>query len=149
VPDSINILMAIDHDDYHAEHVGHTADGRQFFLTTPFDPGSGQKSGNEFVALYLFDSAGMLIEALIDAFGPRASMDADARRALRDQRLTDLGQVTYDRIVVAPFEVERFGLTFGLVYRKLGDDEDVAAVEAMPGNYMAFFEPWDDGGYDT
>ena len=23
------------------------------------------------------------------------------------------------------------------------------AVEMMPGNYMAFFEPWDSGEYDT
>ena len=28
-------LIAINHDDYHAEHVGRTADGRQFFLTRP------------------------------------------------------------------------------------------------------------------
>ena len=25
-------LIAIEHDDYHAEYVGHLADGRQFFL---------------------------------------------------------------------------------------------------------------------
>ena len=30
-------LIAIDHDDYHAEHVGRLPDGRQFFLTTPFE----------------------------------------------------------------------------------------------------------------
>jgi hypothetical protein len=23
------------------------------------------------------------------------------------------------------------------------------AVEVQPGNYMAFFEPWDSGDYDT
>jgi len=23
------------------------------------------------------------------------------------------------------------------------------AVELQPGNYMAFFEPWDSGDYDT
>ena len=45
-------LIAIDHDDYHAEHVGRTADGRQFFLTTPFEPGGGpQIPSEEFVAL--------------------------------------------------------------------------------------------------
>lgn len=46
-------LIAINHDGYHAEQVGRTPDGRQFFLTTPFEPG-----GREFVALYLFDAAG-------------------------------------------------------------------------------------------
>src|SRR5688500_7198055 len=29
-------LVAINHDDHHARHVGRTEDGRQFFLTTPF-----------------------------------------------------------------------------------------------------------------
>jgi hypothetical protein len=62
-------LVAIDHDDYHAEHVGRTADGRQFFLTTPFEPAIGGSDGNEFVALYLFDAAGKLLEAKIDEFG--------------------------------------------------------------------------------
>ena len=42
--------IAIAHDDYHAEHVGRTRDGRQFFVTTPFVP-----HGREFIAVYLFD----------------------------------------------------------------------------------------------
>lgn len=41
----------------HAEHVGRTADSRQFFLTTPFEP-AAQEQGNEFVALFLFDRSG-------------------------------------------------------------------------------------------
>ena len=48
-------LIAIDHDDYHAEHVGRLSDGRQFFLTTPFEPAGPHGPGGEFVALYLFD----------------------------------------------------------------------------------------------
>jgi hypothetical protein len=51
--------------------------------------------------------------------------------------------------VVAPFAVERFGTTFGLVLRVPDEDGDRWAVEAQPGNYMAFFEPWDSGVYDT
>ncbi|GGN50343.1 hypothetical protein GCM10010109_89430 [Actinoplanes campanulatus] len=45
--------IAIDHNTFEAENVGHTADGGQFFLTTPFEPG-----GRSFVALYLFDRDG-------------------------------------------------------------------------------------------
>jgi len=60
-------LIAIEHDDYHAEHVGQTADGKQFFLTTPFVPSStGGGGGGEYIALYLFDTAGNLLEARID-----------------------------------------------------------------------------------
>src|SRR5690606_812561 len=58
--------IAIDHDDYHAKLVGRTPDGRQFFLTTPFEPGRPGVPGCEFVALYIFDPAGNLVEAKID-----------------------------------------------------------------------------------
>jgi hypothetical protein len=51
-------LIAIEHDDYHAKHIGHLQDGRQFFLTTPFIPAMGGNPGKEFVALFLFDKPG-------------------------------------------------------------------------------------------
>lgn len=143
-------LIAINHDDYHANHVGHTSDGRQFFLTTPFrgadydDP----DSGCEYVALFLFDADGALIEAKIDDLGPRASMDMDLRRERYDEHLATLGDVTPDRIEIAPFSVERFGTIFGLIPRAPEDVDDGWAVILHPGDYMAFFEPWD-GTYDT
>ncbi|WP_229632124.1 hypothetical protein [Pseudoduganella violaceinigra] len=142
-------LIAIDHDDYHAAFVGTTADGRQFFLTTPFEPAVGGRDGEEFLALYLFDADGMLLDAKIDRCGSRATMDRSARQSLQQKRLADLGPVTYQRIEIAPFAVEKFGTTFGLVLRAPEDEDDVWAVEAQPGNYMAFFEPWDSGQYDT
>jgi hypothetical protein len=145
--------IAIDHDDYHAKHVGHTADGRQFFLTTPFVPRWNDDLGQEFVALFLFDADGVLVEALIDALGPRSAMDREHAQAVYEARLRDLGEVTFDRIVVAPFAVERFNTTFGLIVeeREDEDDEDDEAwcVELHPGNYMAFTAPWDSGEYDT
>lgn len=142
-------LIAINHDDYHAEHIGRTSDGRQFFLTLAFEPPSGQDEGNEFVALYLFDADGTFVEARIDEFGPRAGMDMDRRTAIYEQRLRELGEVTFTRIEVAPFEHEAFGTTFGLIARP-GDEEDEPWwVELHPGNCMAFSEPWDSGDYDT
>jgi hypothetical protein len=144
-------LVAIDHDDYHAEHVGRTADGRQFFLTTPFEPASavGAGDGCEFVALYLFDAEGELLEARIDSLGPRVNVNPEEAHRLYLQRLQELGEVSFERIEVAPFAIDRFGTTFGLVLREPEDEEDVWAVEVQPGNYMAFFEPWDSGDYDT
>ncbi|SFX76546.1 hypothetical protein OH786_35555 (plasmid) [Streptomyces atratus] len=142
-------LIAINHDDYHAQHVGRTADERQFFLTTPFVPAIGAEVGGEFVALFLFNAAGQLIDAVIDRFGPRATVDDDARREVYERLLRELGPVTFERIEVAPFAVERFGTTFGLVIREPDDEADEWAVELQPGDYMAFFEPWDSGEYDT
>ncbi|MCU1676163.1 MAG: hypothetical protein JWM93_921 [Frankiales bacterium] len=57
--------------------------------------------------------------------------------------------MTFERIEVAPFAIERFGTTFGLVLREPKDEDEVWAVEVQPGNYMAFFEPWDGGDYDA
>lgn len=142
-------FVAIEHDDYNARHIGCTADGRQFFLTTPFVPAIGGNAGREFIALYLFDSQGILLDAQIDDLGPRASLDRDAAQHLYDQRLAGLGSVSFERIEVQPFQFERFGTTFGLVLRVPEDDDDVWAVEVQPGNYMAFFEPFDSGEYDT
>lgn len=142
-------LIAIDHDDYHAEFVGKTSDGRQFFLTEPFVPTSPEGPGNEFVALFLFDLKGQFLEALIDEFGPRASLDVQARDALCEKRLAELGEVSYERIEIAPFSIDRFGTTFGLIPNELEDEDDELTISLEPGDYMAFSEPWDSGDYDT
>jgi len=142
-------LIAINHDEYHAEHVGRTPDGRQFFLTTPFEPALDDNPGREYVALFVFTADGALADARIESFGPRATMDDERRRSVYEDWLRELGAVTFERIEVAPFSVEKFGTTFGLIAREPEDEEDVWAVELQPGNYMAFFEPWDSGDYDT
>src|SRR6185369_17257332 len=116
-------LIAIDHDDYHASHVGRLPDGRQFFLTTPFVPAIGGDAGREFVAVYLFDKSGRFLEARIDDMGTRAELDHRRAHSMFEQRLAELGSVEYDRIEVQPFEVERFGTTFGLVARPPEDDD--------------------------
>lgn len=142
-------IIAIDHDDYHAEHVGRTAKGEQFFLTTPFEPAINGKVGCEYIALFLFDTEGNLSESVIDKIGPRGSYDEDERKEKYCAHLNKLGEVEYCRIEVKPFSVERNGVDFGLIIREPEGEEDVWAVELLPGNYMAFFEPWDSGEYDT
>jgi len=142
-------LIAIDHDDYHANRVGRTRDGVQVFVTTPFIPAYGSDIGREFLAVYLFDKSGELLEARIDDLGPRATLDKDQARRLLDQRLTELGPFQHARILVRPFTMKRFGTTFGLVPRPPENVGDSWWVELQPGNYMAFHEPWDSGEYDT
>jgi hypothetical protein len=142
-------LIAIDRDDHHAEFVGRAADGRQFFLTTPFTTETATAPRREFVALYLFDDEGSLIEAKIDDLGPHATLDHAKRESIRDTRLRELGEVSFERIEIAPFAVERFGTTFGLIVREPEDEEDAWAAIFEPGDFMAFFAPWDSGIYDT
>lgn len=141
-------LIAIDPDDSHAEHVGWTADGQQFFLTTPFEWPLGGKPGCEYVALFLFDADGGLARAQIDRLGPRDEVDPALARAVLSERLASLGAIRTDRIEVRPFSVDAHGTTFGLLWRPPADGAP-GAVELMPGNYMAFFAPWDSGVYDT
>ncbi|MEW8286417.1 MAG: hypothetical protein AB2697_10545 [Candidatus Thiodiazotropha endolucinida] len=141
--------IAIDHDNYHAEHVGVTKTGNQFFLTTPFEPAINGKEGCEYIALFEFDREGNLANYVIDTLGPRGTYSEEAREKKYLSRLKVLGEVEYCRIVVKPFSVQEGGVSFGLIPREPEDEEDVWAVELLPGNYMAFFEPWDSGEYDT
>lgn len=142
-------LIAIDHDDYHAELVGKTADGKQFFITEPFEPTTPTEPGNEFVALFLFHAEGQLLESFVDQFGPRSSMDIEARDATVQKRLEQLGEVSFERIEIAPFQVEKFGTVFGLVPNELEDEDDELSISLVPGDFMAFSEPWDSGDYET
>ena len=65
-PSNVPERIPIAHDDYHASRIGRLKDGRQLFVTTPFIPALGSNPGREFVAVYLFDSSGALLEARID-----------------------------------------------------------------------------------
>ncbi len=143
------VIVAIDHDDYHAEHVGRTQDGLQFFLTTPFEPAISNSQGCEYIALFKFDLSGNLVDSIIDTIGSRGSYDEDARKNIYLARLKELGDVTYQRIEVKPFSINHNGVEIGLITREPEDEDDIWAVELLPGNYMAFFEPWDSGEYDT
>ena len=141
--------VAIEPDDHAAKYVGWTAAGQQFFLTTPFQPAVEGSRGGEYLALYLFDADGRLSEHRIVDLGARETLDPAAAQAQLQAMFESLGPVEYRRIAVFPFAVDHDGVEFGLVLREPEDEEDDAAVEAQPGNYMAFFEPWDSGEYDT
>src|SRR5688500_6644049 len=139
-------LIALDPDESHAEYVGRTADGRQFFITTHVDTRC-RVHGHAFVAIYLFNVAGKLVEARIDDMGAYATLDRGAWERTVDQRFHELAWTLPRRIVMAPFEVEQFGVKFGLFAWKRDDDRWIA--ELQPRNSMAFFAPWDSGTYGT
>lgn len=142
-------LIALDHDEHEARHVGRTEDGLQFFLTAPFRPARGELPDCEYIVLYLFNPDGSLQGARVDSLGPRASVDEEAARACYYQRLDDLGSVTFGRIEVAPFTFEQEGTVFGFELREPEAPDDEWAVDVVPGHYMAFFAPWDSGSYDS
>ncbi len=139
--DGIPDTFPINHDDYHAKHIGRTSDGRQFFLTTPFVAAVGDETGGEFIALFTFNSDGKLLDATIDSFGPRSNLNKDAASKLYDDRLASLGDVEFGDIRIEPFKTEKHGIEFGLIPRECEDEDDEPAIELQPGNYMAFFDP--------
>lgn len=144
-----SLKVAIDPDDYHARDVGWTSNDRQFFLTTPFEPAIGGSLGCEYLALYVFDSAGLLVDSQIMTLGVRDTFDEDEAQEKYAMLKASLGVVEHRRVELEPFHVEYDGKKFGLILREPEDDDDCYAVEVQPGNYMAFFEPWDSGDYDT
>ena len=115
-------LISLDHDDHAAEHVGHTKDGNQFFLTTPFVPAVGTNPGREFIALYVFDKAGALQSATIDDLGPRSMMDHGERVARRDELLASV-RSTAQSVPVR---------CFGLAAYDPGGDREVPATTVAP-----------------
>ncbi len=70
-------------------------------------------------------------------------MDKDSARTLLDRRMSELEGATFCDIRVAPFSTDHNGTEFGFI-----PEEETGGIELQPGNYMAFFDPWD-GYYDT
>ncbi|WP_353414320.1 hypothetical protein, partial [Arenicella sp. 4NH20-0111] len=114
-------LIAINHDDYHAEHIGRAEDGSQFFLTTPFEPKFSNKEGCEYLALFKFDSEGNLIDSEVESFGPRGTFNEDKRKARYTELLKKLGKVAYQRIEIKPFSITYNKTEIGLIVREPED----------------------------
>lgn len=92
---------------------------------------------------------GRLLDSDIDVLGTRGSFSEEEATNKYYSKLESLGKVRYQRIEVRPFSVRFNGSDIGLVVREPESEDDVWAVELLPGNYMAFFEPWVSGEYDT
>ncbi|MET9318055.1 hypothetical protein ABZX12_40060 [Kribbella sp. NPDC003505] len=133
-------------DDYHVPYAGTAADGRKFFLGDElFGPGTA------YVGLYLWNADGTFDEVKVDEVrraagvppGQAASAGADGLVAAR---LAELGKYVLEPIDVEPFSVERNGVTFGWV----GDEfEGTYSIHIEPGDFIAYYAPWDGLGYDT
>ena len=75
-------------------------------------------------------------------------MGDDNVASIQKQMLEELGDVKLCNINVCPFSHESRGVVFELIAQAPEDDEEEWNVIAEPGDYMAFYPPWD-GDYDT
>jgi len=153
-PEKIHLIP----DDYHLERVGRLPDGRLIYQETQVSYDG--KTSLDFAVTYVFDQDGNLVEDLVTLVGARDKITkADWQRAEleHEQRF---GEIEMTDIWVRPFSLERHGLVFGLVpvametveedgVKYEPEPDDLWRVEAMPGNTLSFYAPWEDGEYDT
>lgn len=132
-------------DDYRIERAGRAADGSQFFLTGLFVGRTDHHPGCEYVATFRWNPDGTFRDAKLTDLGPRATLTDEAYEEAIKVHENALGSFVIAPIEVAPFGLEREGVTFGLIYTTFEGSE---WVELQPGNHVAFTPPWD-GAYDT
>lgn len=140
-------------DDYHVPYAGTAEDGRLFFLSdellrfgTPEEPTSA------YVGLFLWNADGSFSEIRVDAVPrPEGVPPGQAVRAGADQiveqRLAELGDYELEPITVAPFTQEVGGVIFGWNVEQYDDGRWFINIE--PGDFIAYYEPWDGLEYDT
>lgn len=153
-PEKIHLIP----DEYHIERVGKLADGRLVYQEFQLDPVSD--APRNFFVTYIFDADGNLVDDAVSEIGVADDMSDGSEAAVLAAHEKLVGPYTIDDIWVRPFSLSRFGLTFGLVASQpYGDPEDEDAdmnegddgwrVEALPGNTLSFYAPWEEGLYDT
>ena len=75
---------------------------------------------------------------------PDQALPADAADGILQRRLAELGEYALEPIEVAPFSAEVDGVTFGFVY-----EAEIDSIHIEPGDFIAYYAPWDGLEYDT
>jgi hypothetical protein len=149
-PSQIPNRLVMVPDEWDTAMVGTAEDGRRFFLTQPFDPGVA-----EYAAIFYWNADGSYNSIVVEDLGPREELDKATSDAAIAKLKAQLGNYTVEQISVAPFSEQHDGIDFGLV-PYAGQDPvelglsatDPAWVSVLPGDYIAYYWPWD-GQYDT
>ena len=136
-------------DRYHLKNVGQLNNGNYYWIDVQLD--SNGRETRDFIATYIFDADGVLIEHKIIELGIRSDPSALSARVIIGQESTRIGVKKRKDFWVRPFSVKANGAVFGLVVREReqGELEGFQAVDAMPGWTLMFYPPWADGLYDT
>ena len=136
-------------DEYHLQGLGKLEDETFFLVSSQLNFDSKAIATTDYVCKFCFSSDGELIDSEIVKIGIRGKYDHKYHEEEYVRLMPVQGSYTPADISISPFSVDFEGIKFGFIIRTPEDEEDVWAVEFMPGNTMAFFEPWDSGEYDT
>lgn len=137
-------------DNYHVPHAGSAEDGRLFFLSDElFDWEDGVQTN--FVGLFLWNADGTPSEVRVDrvprptGLPPGQAVSAGADELI-EKRLSELGQYRREPITVQPFLRTVDGVKFGWAITKF---DSLYSIDVVPGNFIAYYEPWTGHDYDT
>lgn len=136
-------------DSFHLTDVGELNDGNYYWIDRQLV--SDGTDTRDFVAVYLFDPQGNLINSEIIDRGLRSDPNKIPLEDVFDRVSKRIGVKRRTDFWVYPFSVAAFGQKFGLVVRERqeGERDGFQAVDAMPGFTLMFYPPWIDGLYDT
>ena len=123
-------------DDYHVPYAGTAEDGRRFFLSDEL--GTPETA---YVGLFLWHADGTFDEVKVARYD-----GGKGRDDLVEARLDELGDYDLEPIVVEPFTREVDGETFGWELREYDGDY---SLDIMPGDFIAYYAPWDGLDYST
>ena len=133
-------------DDYHVPYAGTAEDGRKFFLSEELF-----SDRSAYVGVFLWKADGTFHEVRVDevgrseAFPPGQAGPAGAADLVA-ARLAELGDYVLEPIEVEPFTQDVDGVTFGW---KFDQYEGTCSVNIEPGDFIAYYEPWNGLDYDT
>ena len=137
-------------DDYHVPYAGTAEDGRKFFLSDELFTSSGR--GAAYVGLFLWNADGTFDEVRVDEVSrpdglPAGQAGPAGAEDLVKARLAELGDYVLEPIEVEPFTEKVDDVTFGW---KVGRYEGgTYYINIEPGNFIAYYAPWDGLDYDT
>ena len=132
-------------DEFHLDHAGRCADGRNVIITTQLIFGAAQT--RDFICTFWFDDDEKLLAHRIDEVGMRGAYEKETGKRIWASHVEAVGRIVPQPFWVKPFSVDFADRVFGLVPELMEDGDWRVIFE--PGNTMAFFAPWDSGEYDT
>lgn len=134
-------------DDYHVPYAGTAGDGRKFFLSDELFTADAS-----YVGLFLWTADGAFDSVQVDSLSRpsnvppgQAAPGVDGDEVVQT-RLKQLGKYVLEPIEVAPFLRTVDGVEFGWRFEVF---EGTATVNIEPGDFIAYYEPWDGYEYDT
>ena len=144
-PEKIHLIP----DEFHIHNVGRLRDGRLFLVDgqISFSRTHAAPITRDYVCTFIFSPDGHLLSHNIELIGERGRYPDSKATEFFDRHLAALGPHTIEAIWIRPFTVRAYDLDFGFIPRQL--DNGKWYVEFMPGNTLAFYPPWEEGGYDT